>query len=38
LARDQHNFWDRNHYRMPIAQMIERETAAALQSAAAATR
>jgi hypothetical protein len=31
LTRDQHNFWDRNHYRMPIAKMIERETATAMR-------
>jgi len=31
LTRDRRNFWDRNHYRMPIAMMIERETAAAMR-------
>lgn len=30
LARDRHNFWDRNHYRMPIAKLIERQIAAVL--------
>jgi hypothetical protein len=30
LARDRHNFWNRNHYRMPIARLIEAQIAAAL--------
>ncbi len=38
LTRDQRNFWDRNHYRMPIAKMIERETAAAMRPVATTGR
>ncbi|HWB49879.1 MAG TPA: hypothetical protein VG651_12275 [Stellaceae bacterium] len=30
IARDRRNFWDRNHYRMPIARMLEKHIAAAL--------
>lgn len=38
LTRDRRNFWDRNHYRMPIAKMIERETAAAMRPVATSGR
>ena len=30
IARDRRNFWDRNHYRMPIARFIEKQIAVAL--------
>jgi hypothetical protein len=33
LARDRRNFWDRNHYRMPIARLIENKIAAAFHQA-----
>lgn len=36
IARDRRNFWDRVHYRKPIAHLIEDEIAAALHAAAGA--
>jgi hypothetical protein len=33
LARDRRNFWDRNHYRMPIARLIENKIADAFHQA-----
>jgi len=35
IARDRRNFWDRVHYRKPIAHLIEDEIAAALRGAGA---
>lgn len=36
IARDRRNFWDRIHYRKPVAHLIEDEIAAALRAAAGA--
>ncbi len=36
IARDRRNFWDRVHYRKPIAHLIEDEIATALRAAAGA--
>jgi hypothetical protein len=36
IARDRRNFWDRVHYRKPIAHLIEDEIAAALRAVAGA--